>query len=661
MNCKICGYEIPDDNITCPKCGAPVVNEESAQIDESELEEIAVNSELETTDISEEQDNQAEETDTENTYEPEEDGDNNGELSEEENPYDEENGEFDENYAISEQDLTQTNKMPAGFKIAACIIAIILVATAGAAGYFQYFVPGKANPILGIFGIKTNIAPAQPLIYTKQEDSKSNIYIKSEGTQEFLLKSAESTKSTFTLNSDFVIGGKNLFYLDDKTLYAYTTGEAASKKITDNVLPGSLVISADHSSILFIQKVGDNSSMDLYKFKKGSKDIERVETLPLIKNNEQKPVYGFIDKTNDVWYLMIVDNKSDSQNNSNGELFVKIANKASKSIANDVNDVIFGSDKGNTLVYTSLQDSKTVLYLKEKGKEAVVLSENNKNSKPVIVNSPAKGVFYLGDVTEDSASGQAGNIKGTLYYQKFRGDKVQIDTEVSVALKLALMNSQVDASYDYSADSNSDDSIIYMKNQEILISKNGKAGSVPEGFDYSKSTPSFSKDGNIVAFTSDKALKYSKYVNGAWTSPETIAENASQFSLSKDGSNVAYLVADESDQTKAVLNVYSSKNKQTNQVSDTAIGQCYFNESGNIVFYASNYNQQNGSAAMSYYTIGKQSSVLDNEVNGFIVSETYVPYAVKSSQGSNSADIYTVTKDMKFQLISQNIQNLNHY
>lgn len=677
MICKECGAQIPEGSEFCPDCGAKLEETLIGEVAETKEETVEMQEELQ-----EETTEETPESATEEEAEPSADSISAEEsLSETELQSTEADWQTEQEgdaFAYNEQDFEDAKKSPAALKIIACVVAAAIVIGAGVFGYYHFFKPEVDNPILALVGIRTATADHQPLVYTKKVDDQTNVYAKREGSKEILLKSGIDEKN-FTQYSEFITAGNQIFFLDENTLYMQNLSKDKKVKIADNVQSGSVVLAADKNTVLFIQKDEGSENLDLYRSKNGGKP-EKIETLPIIKFGDQTPCYGFMEDSSDVWFMKLSENTASSGSSNpgeTGELLIKLGNKAPSSISQEAGGMIYASKGGDIMVYTAMQGENIALLLKEKGKDAVVLNEKYKtNARPYIIDKPSKGIVYISDYT---ASEESSMETGTMYFQKFGGgDKVTIDTGVTAITRIQELTSQTNPSYEYRA-ADTSDVLLYLKsNQEVLISREAKPGMVPEGFDFFSGNPQFSKDNNVVAYietpqddgsgqngmssSQSGNLKVSKFEKGAWTAPETVAENVITCSINEDGTYVGYAQANADDRVNSTYSLYSVKAKQSTQLTDKGIGQIYFTKDGNTMFYGSDYDQSTRAVNLNCVKNGKDKAIIDSGVGGYLISESGVPYYTKNvNQETQSSDVFTISDKMKPVLISQQVLSINGF
>ena len=612
MICKKCGFEFDDSNV-CPNCGADADSEEkitaeetAADIDTAETEEELVISE-----------------------EPE--------AIDDEDTSSEETDEYDETFEIDETVIPEEPKKKSGALIAVIAVIVCIAAAIGIYGYYGFS--------------KSENTVQNPFIYTKSDGNTYYNY----GSGEKLIRTASDNQTGFTANYDFVAAGKNVFFTDSASLYYINESISEPALIDDGVTSNTTVVAADDKTILYVKK-DDSDNNVLYKYTIGKK-TETVATLGLIKVDNSYPLYGFTDNASNVWYI----NTAKDASSANGELFIKKGNSAEKSVLNDVQRVVYCSANGENIVYFSSIDGNTALMLKESKSDPVELARPNGRSQQYIVRKPQTGVIYIGDVT----NAESGNT-GTLYYKPFGKDKLAIDTGVSQYMMLTHSSFSESPYFDAGATVLNNADLLYVRGDDILISKNGGAGSVPQGFNYRSSPSDFNRDFNKVVYLDGGTLQMSTFENNAWSAPVQIADKADSAVISSDGSKVAYLVSNEpegADNTNsapiAMLYLYDVKTKQSSLLTENAAGILYFGNN-NTLYYADSMNLETYTSKLCKYA-GGTSSVISEDVSEFIVNTSGKLIAVKIHDMQASAVDLCTESNGTFTTIGENVTGLHLY
>ncbi len=630
MICKKCGFEIQEECEFCPACGEKLADSESAQV-ETESTEAEITEAVPEAEVFE---------NTEAEIAAEAEADEYGAEEAEENYYAENEDASDAEETAEElfetAVATATKSKNPFIKIIAAVIAIILVLGVGTAGYYEIFRPNEANPVLGLFGVET-AGESNPFIYSKNENGSTNIYYSDNGTEKLMSTLGES-QTSFSVYSDFVSGGKNVFYVIENKLYCINNSSSEPTLIDEGVLPNTTVIAADDKTILYVKK-DDSDNNVLYKYTLGGK-TKVVETLGLIKADDYYPLYGFADTTKKAWYI-----KKDKEAIV-GEMFLE-----GNSVATDVFRAFYCSANGKDVVYTTRSDETDRLLLKEKGGDAKEIASiySEQQARPIFVTKPSKGFYHLGDVTESE-----NGLSGTLYFRPFGKDAVAVDTNIVAYLLMTENNSTGNPYYDSGAVLSSSSNLLYQRSDyTVLFSKNASYGTMPNGCVYRENTPSFSNDASALAFIdkNDKTLKYSKYTKKGWSEPVVIAENAEYVHLNNDGSMAAYISSSANDSTEGeaaaetqyTLHLYDVEKQSTETVSENASGMQYFSGAGNkTLYFTENLDMATYSAQLSKFE-NSAASVIDSAVTEFATISGDRVVALKVNADSQRAvDLYIV-------------------
>ncbi len=646
MYCPKCGYELAEDEKVCPACGLDL-NSDSESDKAAEGAETIIAEEVEAEPVGEEDITAEADDDIEvEVYEvPADENDSAKEECEgctcdcvegncEECDYAEcdcvEGGtEFPESTYIPEAPKSN----PFG-KIILAVIAVIVIGAAAVAGFYEIAMPSSPNPVLSLLGLDSK-SDSAPTIFTKTEDGVKNVYYNNGQGERFVTALAEN-QSGFQVNTDFVTGGDNVFYIMNSTLTYFTPKTDVPVQVDSSALPGTLVIAADGKTVLFVKKDESDNNV-LCKYTLGGK-VEAIETLPLIKVDTSYPLYGFADGTKNAWYIKKADTSAE-----NGELFLEKGSSAPKSIATEVSRAFYCSADGKNAVYLSVKDDKAQLMMTAKNGEAVMLSSDYNDAHcPVFVNKPSKGFIHLGDIVVSDN----GLPSGTLYYRPFGKDALSIDTAVNAYQYAGGDTNYYDNFYFNNGAlwKNSADMLYQKTDGAILLSKNGSYGTVPAGFNYSGSQHSFGYDVNAVAYTdeNDKTLKYSTYGKNGWSAPVKIAEKADHVQINRNGNLVAYVVSSETEGAMYTTHLYDVKKNQIIFTIENSIGMQYFGgKNGDILYYADNYNQETYSMRLNKYEDGG-TTVIDEAVAEFTTTSNGDLLALKLNPDNNKAlDMFT--------------------
>lgn len=631
MICKKCGREISDDVTVCPECGEIFETEETEEtIDTAEtIEEAQADTEQITDEGGEEIDNasdEAVEDDADETEEPDE-------IEETEENY----GEIAETSDVTEESV-EPGKKSGISKIITAAAVIVIVALAIFAGYNEIF--GKTEKF-------------EPFIYLKETESGKNVCINDYNGKEFTLIKNFADGGTFSQNSNFITGGKNMFYLDDGTLKLYVMGKDEAEVISKDVLSSSVVISADDKTVLFVKGKDDKNTLCTYTAGKKATEITKLDKVKYATGGA--PCYGFLKGTSKAWYVKIKDDTKAGELVADG-----------KSIAKNVSGVEYISADAKNIVYTTKDGDTEKLNIIENGGKASVLAEGDAAAKPVYyVETPAKGVIYMSDVTKsESGESMSSSSSGTLYYREFGKKSKAIDTEVSVYAMARTMSARGTGSYDDGMFDDGNDIVLYMQKEEIRLANGGENIALPEGFSYGTANPVFSKDGSrLIYLNSDESLVYSDLKNGKWSEPVTIVKADAVCAATNDSADmIAYVVTDgDGNDTKNALSLYSVEEKGTYKLTDNTVSSPYFAKDGKTLYYTDNLDSEKGSAAINYSTNGAKGTVIDKEINGFASGLANDPIIFKlADESGQKIDIYTV-KDGKLSEVAKNVVNVFYY
>lgn len=628
MICKKCGREISDDVTVCPVCGETLETDETEEtVDTAEtIEETQADTEKTADEGGEEIDIASDETVENNADETEE-------VEETEENYD----EIAETSDVTEESAEPAKKSGIS-KIITAAAVIVIVALAIFAGYNEIF--GKTEKF-------------EPFIYLKETENGKNVCINDYNGKEFTLIKNFADGGSFSQNSNFITGGKNMFYLDDGTLKLYVMGKDEAEVISKDVLSSSVVISADDKTVLFVKGKDDKNTLCTYTAGKKATEITKLDKVKYATGGA--PCYGFLKGTNKAWYVKIKDDTKAGELVADG-----------KSIAKNVSGVEYISADAKNIVYTTKDGDTEKLNIIENGGKASVLAEGDAAAKPVYyVETPAKGVIYMSDVTKsESGESMSSSSSGTLYYREFGKKSKAIDTEVSVYAMARTMSARGTGSYDDGMFDDGNDIVLYMQKEEIRLANGGENIALPEGFSYSTANPVFSKDGSrLIYLNSDESLVYSDLKNGKWSEPVTIVKADAVCAATNDSADmIAYVVTDgDGNDTKNALSLYSVEEKGTYKLTDNTVSSPYFAKDGKTLYYTDNLDSEKGSAAINYSTNGAKGTVIDKEINGFASGLANDPIIFKlADESGQKIDIYTV-KDGKLSEVAKNVINVFYY
>ncbi len=624
MICKKCGLEISDDVKVCPECGEIVENEPLDIAEENVFEDSGEQADyIEQTDFAEEVD----ETTGEQFDAVEVDGEN-----------------YEENYSEDYEELSdpadvpeeETKKFGIGKAIATAAV-LVIVAFAVFAGYTE------------IFKQPDDFAP---FIYLKETENGKNVCVNDYTGKEFTLIKNFDDGNSFSMNNNFVTGGKNIFYIDNGTLKTYTIGKTEASDISKDVLSSSVVLSADDKTVLFVKKDKDDKNVLCGYNGKKVTEITKLEKIKYATGGS--PCYGFLKGTDKVWYVKLKDDTKA------GELIVD-----GKSIAKKVCGVEYISSDAKHIVYKTADGDENQLNIIENGGKATLLAKGDAADKPVYyVETPAKGIIYMSDIKESEDGENISSMSsGTLYFKEFGKKSKAIDTEVSVYAMAKEITERTNSSYDDGALAGGNDLLIYMQKSEILMANGGTNLALPKGFSYNTASPAFSQDGSRIVYTdSNEALVFCDLKNGKWSEPVTIAKKGVVAAANNNADMIAYIVTSgEGSDSKNALNLYATAKKETFKLTDNTVSTPYFGKDGKTLYYTDNLDSEKGSAALNCSDGGAKGVVVDKEINGFTSGSAHDPIAFKLvSETEEKLDIYTV-KDGKLFEIAKNVVSVFYY
>ena len=625
MICKKCGVEYPDTEVKCPACDAET---------EANIEETA-----------------------EDVVETVEEAD----LVVEE----------------VEVPVVKKSKKPLWIVLAAAAVIILVAAT--------------------VFGVASN------LTFTGAEDERASVYVVTKkernrvyakvGNKEAHLIKTLNEDSSFGENSEFVVKNNNIYFLDDDGgLSIMNMKNGKTKVIGDDFKPGTLVVSAKGNVILYAGEDGM-----LYKSTRGGK-AKVVAEIGQSNFANTLPNYGFVEGTNDVWYAPL---------EAEDAVTATVYLESGDAIAEKASAVFHvGNEKNKyNVVYVAVTKEETIqpvpaepaegeeaetpepiinrtyaLMVNEEGNEPVVLNENYVNTDSVsILHKEHKGVLYLadkGDAPVDDETGEViGVASGTLYFYEFGGEKIALETEVSVALILDELNG---SNYFYDAsDRAEDETIAYMKDNTIAFIRDLKTIENPKEFEFLSSSPLFYHDNTFMLYKTynptpvseteteeneetkepEKVpvkLVYSNLIDGAWTDYTVVAEDVVDYSYDQDSGKIYYLLSESEDQNKRTLYCYNVSSGESEKVADDALGYMTATNGGKNFYFINNFNSETQLAAISLYRGGEAKTVAEN-LSGCLVAKDGTPYIVIPD--GDDSDLYVVDGD-KVNLICEKMTNI---
>lgn len=638
MECKFCGANIEDGSIVCPNCQKSLTDETTETVNEEVASEVV--EEFDTTEetVIEETEDVSEYIDdvSEEEYEniSEEDYEDISDL-EALDGVDSDSVDLYEDY-----ELEKVSKSPIIFK-AIAIIAVLAIVVCG-----------------GLFAYTRITAPdTLPLVYTTQENDIYNTYIFKSGMKEPLLLST-STKALYSQNTDFVMNTDRIYYINnDNSLFALTLGSDKSVKIADNAEKSSLVMSSDGKKLLYTTAGGEGAGHDLYLY--NGKSSEKISTIKSIFVSSMTTNYGFSRSSDDsIWYADIQKDAPTSADGtelsdeekaalSNGTLYVKIGNNNTSEYAKNVSSVKYFDIEGQTLVYTTKKvlDPETysdaTLYLKEGTNEATVLVNNFYSQQVIAVEKPQKGIVYLSDAVQGTDEEGNYNFTSTydLMFKPFGSEAVKIDSGITYAYNAQYLTKALYSFYDYSVGKDSEDFLLYIKDNKIYVTGDLTAQPEEASIDFAASAPPvFSEKMDKIAYTSeDGTLFYRPITDGKLGAAVQVAEKVSTFIISDDGNKIVYSsTPNEETPTSATVNIYNTKNGKSTEIATDAYPLVYFSVDQKAVYYINNFDTSAQTVTLNEYKNGKHT-VIKEGVTNFVTSETGVPYILSIPQTESEA------------------------
>lgn len=655
MECKSCGYNLDDDAKVCPNCGAETAeqeekiteeasfaeneavdekphdnsaSEEPGFVDDEQEHNFENNDEEITDEISEKYDYTQE---SEPVYSAESDFDGENE----EKPHNADSQEYEEFDVYEDGEFEngeeiQKVKLPKAFKIAAAIILVIVIAAGGTLGYLSAYNRPLYSKILSAVGLQAG--SSQELnVYTAKEGNAYNIYaVDSKGNTKLLITSEEQKR--FSLNTNFVAGNKNIFYLNDETLFAYSVGDKEPVQVSEGVSARSLVLSPSQNKVLYVT-VEDGKSI-LHSYVKGKK-TENIGEIKSATLSNGAPAYGFDFKSDSIWYIN-ADVSAEEGETVNGELYYKEGKKEPVLLRKDVAGIeyINYAKSVYNIVYSSNSGENDSLYMISAGKEIADVQpktiSKNYVGQGVIPLQKQNAVVYIdfeGGIDETS-----GSVEGTMYLQPFSGDASVIDTGVGAIQKAQQLFGQLYSVYDYSTDLTENDAILYLKGDQIGISYDGQpAAKAADDSNFlfdGKSSIEISKDSKTIAYMNENALEYSVYDGKKFSAGTKVADGVVAYKMSADGKYIAYIIAEETNPT-GVLWLYNIKDGSAVTVSENAAAQFYFTADSKTLLYTEGYNEETQVSDLKYYKNGA-NELISKDITQFIVAPSGTPYIIKN-------------------------------
>jgi len=603
MICEKCGREFDDELQFCPECDKEVDEAEELEIPEEEIE---------TEEYSEDELELIEE-DEEEEYDDEED---------------------------FEVDLYDDNKkLPKVFKIVACFVAALIVIAAGAGIFYGVIRPDIDSPIASWFDDGRD---TRPLVYTKQIEGGFGLYV----NESQLVNFGPSVKS-YTEYVDFVTGENDVYYIDNGALYWYGIGKKAPVKVADKADKASVVMCKNGKRILYTATEGETTT--LYSYITG-KSPAMVAILPCESNAFFMPHYGFRGETSKFWYI-----NAESQID-NGELYAAGYFGAPKLVYDEIGSVVYYSAKYDALVYTVNKGMDIELNVRINGGEPVLMrTDLTGMAEPMIINAPNEGVAYIG---------QGNGITNTLFFQPFDGSPAKtIDTGITEIISPWDITSGADRVpyYDHTTFVKKTDAICALKGSELVVSRGASAPQVFPGLNPFSSMPQFDNATNTAAYLMNSSkLMLTKYENGTWSNPVTVADSVATFRISKNGKNLAYTT--QNTNKTFSLYLYDVESGQQQLLTSNAVSNIEFDpQTAETLIFARDYDAATQSATVYYYTNGKAAYEISPEIKGLTMQSDRI-IITKSNPGDASLwDFYTLDKTHKLSPIATAAATYNAY
>lgn len=529
-------------------------------------------------------------------------------------------------------------------------------------------------------------------VYVVTRKERDRVYAKIGNKKAYLIKSLDEDE-TFSKNSEFVVKNNNIYFLDDEDgLSIMNMKNGKTKVIGEDFKPGTLILSAKGNVILYAGEDGM-----LYKSVRGGK-AKVIADIGQSNFANSLPNYGFVEGTNDVWYAPL-----DAEDAVTATVYLE----SGDAIAEKASGVFHVGNNGNkyNVVYVTVTKEEKIqpepvepeegeeaeipepiinrtyaLMIHEEGNEPVVLNENYVNTDSVsILHKKHKGVLYLadkGEIPVDEETGNAiGVASGTLYFYEFGGEKIALETEVSVALLLDELNGN---NYFYDAsDRAGDETIAYMKDNTISLIRDLKPVENPKEFEFLSSSPAFYHDNTFVIYKTynptpvtetepaegeetkepEKApvkLVYSKLTDGAWSDYTVVAEDVVEYNYDEAGGKIYYMLSEGEEQNKRTLYCYNVASGEAVKVADDALSYMTTTNGGKDFYYINAFDAETQLASISLYRGDKPITVAE-KLSGCLIAEDGTPYIVIPDGDEN--DIFYVEGN-KITLVCESMTNI---
>ena len=528
-------------------------------------------------------------------------------------------------------------------------------------------------------------------VYVVTRKEKDRVYARVGNKKAYLIKSLDEDE-TFSKNKEFVIKNNNVYFLDDDGgLSIMNMKNGKTKIVGDDFKAGTLILSAKGNTILYAGEDGM-----LYKSKRGG-NAKAVAEIGQSNFANALPNYGFVEGTNDAWYAPL---------ETEDAVTATVYLESGEAIAEKTTGVFHVGNNGNkyNVVYVAVTKEEKIqpepvepeegeeavtpepiinrtyaLMVHEEGNDPVVLNDNYVNTDSVsILHKKHKGVLYLGDKGEapvDENGNVIGVAPGTLYFYEFGGEKIALETGVSVGLILEELNG---SNYFYDAsDRAEDETIAYMKENTISLIRDFKPVENPKEFEFLSSAPAFYHDNTFVIYktynptpagetepaegeeakepeTAPVKLVFSKLVDGAWSDYTVVAEDVVEYIYDEDSGKIYYMLIEGEENNKRALYCYSVASGEAVKIADDALSYMTVADGGKNFYYINAFNAETQLASISLYKGAEPITVAEN-LSGCLIADDGTPYIVIPDGDSN--DIYYVEGN-KITLVCENMTNI---
>jgi len=155
-------------------------------------------------------------------------------------------------------------------------------------------------------------------------------------------------------------------------------------------------------------------------------------------------------------------------------------------------------------------------------------------------------------------------------------------------------------------------------------------------------------------------LMLTKYENGTWSNPVTVADSVATFRISKNGKNLAYTT--QNTNKTFSLYLYDVESGQQQLLTSNAVSNIEFDpQTAETLIFARDYDAATQSATVYYYTNGKAAYEISPEIKGLTMQSDRI-IITKSNPGDASLwDFYTLDKTHKLSPIATAAATYNAY